>query len=87
MIIRNEYAAKEISIQEMHDMINDEPIKVGEIQFLKVREIVGWLPIIKEIEVIEKYHEQSLSISFIMGGKIVLEDTGLEEMLIEYIGT
>ena len=70
----------------MYNMINDEPIKVGEMQFLKVREIVGWLPVIREIEVIEKYHEQSLAISFTMGSKIFLEETVLEEMLIEFLG-
>lgn len=85
MIIKNEYAAKEISIQKMYNMINDEPVKVGEMQFLKTREIIGWLPIIKEIEIIEKYCKQSLSISFTMGGNIILEDTGLEDMLIEFM--
>lgn len=75
-----EYEPKNISMQEMYNLLIDEDINTNgeELNEKAITNIIAWLPNITKIEVTRTYFDNWLDITFTNGEIIRLYNMGIE---------
>ena len=75
-----EYEPKNISMQEMYNLLTDEDINTNgeKLNEKAITNIIAWLPNITKIEVTRTYFDNWLDITFTNGEIIRLYNIGIE---------